>query len=142
LLIIHPVIQFSAILVALYVMQLGAGRAAYNHFGWENRFNWKSHVVLGRTAFFMLLTGLAVGLLVSKLTWNGIIVTGIHAYTGLLIALLIIFGIYSGIKLNSKNYSYNKLKLLHGLNNTLLLLLMLYQMYSGFKVYTTFIISY
>ena len=47
LLSIHPVVQFSAILLVFYAAYLGLPRAFILHFGQPARFNRQRHVILG-----------------------------------------------------------------------------------------------
>ncbi len=139
---IHPAIQISAILLSFPVMHLGIRRAAYNHFGREKRFNRKRHVLMGRVVFLLLFTGIATGLFVTGINWKSYLISGIHGYTGILIALLVIIGFYSGTMLASRKSSSAQMIILHGINNGVLLLLLFFQIYSGYKFYMTFVINF
>ncbi len=122
-------------------MYRGIQRAAYNHFGRGSRFDRKRHVLRGKIAFILLLTGITAGLTVTGITWKSLLVTGIHGYTGLLIALLIMIGLYSGTMLADRKSISAQMVILHGINNGVLLLLLFFQMYSGYKFYITFVIN-
>jgi len=50
LLVIHPIIQFSAVMLTLYVFYLGVQRFRSFHLHQKTLFRWKRHVLLGKIA--------------------------------------------------------------------------------------------
>jgi len=60
-LVIHPIIQFSAVLLTLYVFYLGVQRFRFFHLYQKTVFRWKRHVLLGEIALGTLLGGMMGG---------------------------------------------------------------------------------
>lgn len=142
LLSIHPVIQFSAILLILYVFYLGLQRFRFNHLHQKQIvFKWQRHVLLGKIALGVLLLGAAGGMTMVYTYWHRVLMVGIHAQIGLVIIPLAIFGLVSGWYMDSKKKKRKVLPLVHGLNNLVLLLLALSQIFTGWDVYQNFVLG-
>ncbi|MFH1673673.1 MAG: DUF4079 domain-containing protein [Pseudomonadota bacterium] len=91
MLIIHPIIQFSAIVLALYVFYLGVHRFRLLHLGQKTTFRWKRHVLLGTITMGAWLGGMLGGLTMVYSHWHGFLVTGTHGKVALTMAPFIIF---------------------------------------------------
>lgn len=83
LLVIHPIIQLSAVVLTLYVFCLGVQRFRSIHLRQKTLFRWKRHVLLGKIAkkrtALPLIHGLSnLVLLILALTQ---VVTGWRVYT-------------------------------------------------------------
>jgi len=141
MLIIHPIIQICATLLASYVFFLGLQRFRMLHLKHKTRFNWKRHVLGGTIALLTLLGGMVVGMSMAYLNWRGFMVTGIHGKTALIIVPLLLFGLFSGLFMNSRKKRRKVLPLIHGTSNLILLLLAIYQIHTGWWVYNTFVLG-
>jgi len=138
---IHPIIQCSATLLALYVLYLGVQRFRFLHLQQNAMFNWKRHVILGGITMTAWLTGLLGGVVLSYVTWHGFLITGTHGRTGMVILPLILFGLFSGLYMNYKKGRRKLLPLIHGINNMVVLLLVFYQISTGWWVYNTYVLG-
>jgi len=58
MLIIHPISQFLAILVAILALYLGINRFRFLHLGQKAVFKWKRHVFFGAVALIAWLLGI------------------------------------------------------------------------------------
>ncbi len=141
MLIIHPIIQLCATLLACYVLFLGVQRFRMLHIKQKARFNWKRHVLLGIITMVTFLAGMIGGVSVAYLNWHGLLITGIHGKTALIIPPLLLFGLFSGLYMNRVKKKRKALPLIHGVVNLMLLLLALFQVYSGWWVYNTFVLG-
>ena len=141
LLVIHPIIQSSAILIALYVFYLGVERIRSLHLHQKRAFRWKRHVVWGEIALVALLAGVLGGMIVVKLYWHGFLITGTHGKVALVMVPFIIFGLVSGLYMNRNRKERGALPLVHGLNNLIVLVLALAQVLSGWRVYRAFVMG-
>lgn len=139
LLVIHPIIQSSAILIALYVFYLGVERFRSLHLHQKRVFRWKRHEAWGKIALGALLAGVLGGMTVVKVYWHGFLITGTHGKVALVLIPFIIFGLVSGVYMNRKKKQQRFLSLIHGLNNLIVLILALTQVVSGWWVYRTFV---
>ncbi len=140
-LLFHPVIQALTTTLAGYVLWLGLQRFQSQHLHRKIAFKWKSHVTLGTVALGLWLAGLIGGLIMVKIWWGGILITGSHGKTALFMLPLILFGLFSGLYMDHRKKKRSALPLLHGLNNLLLLILALYQAYTGWWVYSVYVIG-
>lgn len=138
---IHPIIQSSAILLAIYVLYLGIQRFRFLSFHQKVVFPWKRHAVLGLLSLGLLLGGIAGGMLLVYVYWHGILITGIHGTIGLVMVPLLIFGMVSGLYMNSRKKRRRLLPLIHGLNNVMILALALAQIMTGSDVYRGFVLG-
>jgi len=141
LLVIHPVIQLSALLLALYVLYLGVQRFRFLHLKQKALFRRKRHVVLGEIALATLLSGMLGGMAMVYIFWNGFLITGTHGKVALVMAPFIIFGIVSGVYMNVKKKERRIFNLIHGLNNLILMILAVIQVVSGWWVYRMFVLG-
>lgn len=137
LLSIHPVLQCIAILLTCYNFMLGIQRFRVLHLKQKNvHFDWKQHVLFGKIALVMLMSGALGGMTIVYLHWYRVLMAGIHAEVALVIIPLAIFGLLSGWYMDSKKKKRTFLPIIHGLNNLILLLLALIQVASGLRIYT------
>jgi len=138
---IHPVLQFSGILFALFVFKLGIARFRMIHLKQKMRFNWKQHVRFGISATIIWLTGIFGGLYIVKTSWYSFMITGLHAQIGLLMIPFIIFALVTGIYMDKNKKKRTVLPLVHGVFNTVMLILAFVQIYTGIAVYRTYILG-
>lgn len=136
---IHPIFQSVGILVALYVMKLGISRFRMVQLKQKTHFNWKQHVRFGMIAITIWLIGIFGGLYTVKTSWHGMLITGYHAKTGLLMIPFILFAIGSGLYMDKKKKGRKVLPLIHAICNTVMLFLALSQIYTGIGVYRTYV---
>jgi nitric oxide reductase large subunit len=141
LLIIHPIIQFSAFMLALYAFSLGVRRFRSIHLKQKTVFKWKRHAVAGQIALGTWLAGMLGGMTMVYLYWHGFLITGTHAKVALFMAPLIIFGLFSGLYMDRNKKQRKVLPILHGLNNFILLMFALTQIVTGWGVYHTFVLG-
>jgi nitric oxide reductase large subunit len=141
LLVIHPVIQLSAIVSTVYVFYLGVQRFRSLHLKQKTLFRWKRHVVLGEIALGALLAGVLAGMTVVYVYWHGFLMTETHGKVALVMVPFILFGLFSGLYMNRKRRHRRLLPLVHGLNNLILLIFALTQLVSGWWVYRTFVLG-
>lgn len=139
MLLVHPVLQAVGILVAIYAMATGVQRFRSVHLKQKAPFPWKRHVLAGRIAFAVLLTGLVVGLAMVRVHWGQNLMTLGHGKMALAALPFMIFGFLSGQRLNRKGGGNDILRVVHGLNNIVVLLLMINQARLGLKVYNLFV---
>ena len=142
MLVIHPIIQLSAIVLTLYVFYLGVQRFRSVHLHQKTLFRWKWHVLLGKIAMLALLGGMMGGMTMVYLYWHGFLITGIHGKIALVIALFIIFGGASGLYMNHNKKKRTALPMIHGLNNLILLIFVLTQVMTGWRVYMQFVLGH
>lgn len=138
---VHPVIQSSAILLALYVFFLGVQRFRSLH---HHRvvFKWKRHVFLGKIALGAWMVGMMGGMTMVYYYWYGFLMTGTHGKVALLMLPFIIFGFASGQYMNHYKKKRKALPLIHGLSNLVLLILALTQVVTGWWVYRDFVLGW
>jgi len=141
MLILHPLIQLLATLVAFYVLLLGVGRFRRLHMQQKTAFNWKLHVRLGTVVLLIWLAGLFWGLLMVKLNWHCLLITGDHGKRAFLILPLIILGLATGWYMNKRKKKRIVLPLVHGSINVFLLLMVVMHVFSGWQVYDAFVLG-
>jgi Protein of unknown function (DUF4079) len=141
LLVIHPIIQLSAIVLTLYVFYLGVQRFRSVNLHQKTLFRWKRHVLLGKIAMSALLGGMMGGMTMAYLYFHGFLITGIHGKTALVMAVFIIFGGASGLYMNRNKKKRTALPVIHGLNNFILLIFALTQVITGWRVYMQFVLG-
>jgi len=139
---IHPIIQFSAVLLTLYVFYLGVQRFRFLHLSQKIVFRWKRHVLLGEIALGALLGGMMGGVTMVYLSWHGFLITGTHGKVAIAMAPFIIFGFASGQYMNHYKKKRKALPLIHGLSNLVLLILALTQVVTGWWVYRDFVLGW
>jgi len=140
-LVIHPIVQFLAILLALYVFYLGLRRFRFLHLHHKVVFRWKRHVALGGIALGVLLAGMLGGMAVVYIYRHGVFLTGIHGEVALVMVPFMIFGLVSGLYMNRKKKQRRILPFIHGLNNLAVLVMALSQIVSGSWVYRAFVLG-
>lgn len=141
MLLIHPLVQAGAILLALYVLYLGLNRLASLHLGRKTDFKWRRHVLLGQIVILAWLAGLAGGLYTVKSYWRAYLITGYHARVGLAMLPFLAFGLVSGLYLHRVRRRRRVLPFFHGLNNLTLIVLALIQVWLGVGVYHSFVLG-
>ena len=141
MLVIHPIVQFLAILLALYVFYLGLRRFRFLHLHHKVVFRWKRHVALGGIALGVLLAGMLGGMAVVYIYRHGVFLTGIHGEVALVMVPFMIFGLVSGLYMNRKKKRRRILPFIHGLNNLAVLVMALSQIVSGSWVYRAFVLG-
>lgn len=141
MLVIHPIIQLSAIVLTLYVFYLGVQRFRSVNLHQKTLFRWKRHVLLGKIAMSALLGGMMGGMTMAYLYFHGFLITGIHGKTALVMAVFIIFGGASGLYMNHNKKKRTALPVIHGLNNFILLIFALTQVITGWRVYMQFVLG-
>ena len=139
---VHPIIQGSATLLALYVFFLGVQRFRFLHFYKEVAFKWKRHVFLGRIALGAWLVGIVGGMSMVYFYWYGFLITGTHGKVALVMVPFIIFGLASGQYMNHNKKKRKVLPLIHALSNLVLLILALTQVVTGWWVYRVFVLGW
>lgn len=139
---VHPVIQGSATLLALYVFFLGVRRFRFLHLYQGVAFKWKRHVFLGKIALGAWLVGIVGGMTVVYSYWYGFLITGTHGKVALVMVPFIIFGLASGQYMNHNKKKRKVLPLIHGLSNLVLLILALTQVVTGWWVYRVFVLGW
>ena len=97
--------------------------------------------MLGKIALICMLLGLLGGLAIVRLTWHGFFVTGWHAYIGLCMAPLLVFGLVSGWQMDKVKKKRPALPLVHGICNLLVVVLALAQAYTGAMAFRMFVLG-
>ncbi len=138
---IHPIIQFSATLLALYVFYLGVQRFRFLHMNQKTVFKWKRHVALGKMALGVWLVGMVSGMTMVYLYWHGFLITGAHGKVALVLLPLVIFGLVSGLYMDRNKKKRGVFPLIHGLNNLVVLILAVAQAISGLWVFNAFVLG-
>lgn len=128
---LHPVWQMAMSALALYVMWLGWARARSLHLGYSTPFKRKRHVFLGQVAMYGWLAGAAGGMALAWDYWGGWLKTGVHAWVGICMSALIVWGLASGLYMARRPKKRKNLALLHGLGNVALIGLAAVQSFSG-----------
>ena len=141
MLVIHPIIQLSAIVLTLYVFYLGVNRFRSLHLHRKTLFRWKRHVLLGKIVMLALLGGMIGGIAMMYLYRHGFLITGTHGKVALVMAIFIIFGSASGLYMNRNKKKRTALPMIHGLSNFILLIFALTQVVTGWRVYMMFVLG-
>ena len=141
MLMIHPILQIVASVLALYVLLLGVARFRRLHLQHKSRFYWKRHARLGTIALLIWFFGMLLGLIMVRMYWNGSLITGGHGKRSLIFLPLIIFGLLSGYHMNKHKRPRVLLPLLHGGSNLLLIILVFLHAFSGWQVYDAFVLG-
>lgn len=137
---VHPIVQVIAILLALYGLLLGIQRFKQLYLGKKVIFMWKTHIIIGEIALFIMLVGAVGGLATAYFYWQGVLITGHHAKIGLyLIIPLIFLGFITGGYMSRFSKERKGISLIHGLGNVILVILSLVQILTGWWVYNNFL---
>ena len=126
---LHPAWQVAFTLLGLYVAWLGLKRMRSLHWGQTVRFARSRHILLGKLALCGIILGALGGMIMVRWMWGGWLKTGPHAWLGLVVIALALFGLGAGLKL--QRGSRKGLALAHGLVNLLVLALCLLQFLLG-----------
>ena len=138
---IHPVMQLAATLLALYVLKLGVARFRRLHVQQATTFNWKRHVLLGKTATGLWFFGLLLGLATVRGSWHGLLITGAHGVHGLYILPILCIGVFTGLYMDKRKKQRLLLPLIHAGANLLVLAMAFLQAASGWQVYNAFVLG-
>jgi len=141
LLLIHPIVQLMAALLALYVLYVGVQRFRLLHLHQKTAFRWNLHVVLGKISMGVWLAGVLTGFVMVYIYWHGILITGIHGKTALVMLPFIIFGLLSGLHMDRKKRKRRLLPAIHAINNLFVLVLALTQVMSGWPFLRALILT-
>ena len=128
---IHPVIMAAAMCAGLYALWLGYRRFLSLHFDRRVSFNWKLHVHLGTVVLALWAIGPVLGLFGAQIAWGGTFIAKIHAWTGIAMVPLVLFGYFTGRTLDKVRRRRKWLPLAHGINNAVLVLLSIAQAWTG-----------
>ena len=120
--VIHPPNQSLATLPGLYMLYLGIQRFRFLHVHQKTAFPWKRHVVLGIICLLAWLASFPGGMLVVRRAWGVMLQSGPHAQFAIFMVPLILFGLISGLDINSSKKKRTLLPLLHGINNLVVLI--------------------
>ena len=138
---IHPILQATAFLFALYALYLGFQKFRLLHLNHKVTFNWKRHVILGQIALEEWIIGMIIGASLVRYSWYGWFITGLHAKIALTMLPLILFGLISGVYMNLKQTKRKVLPLVHGINNTIVLILAFCQFFIGWQVFKVYVLG-
>ena len=136
---IHPVLQLTALVLALYALALAWPRFVSLHLGRKKLFNRRRHVLVGQASLILMLLGMAGGALMVRLYWRRWFATGEHAWVALIMLPLLLWGLGSGLYLAGSPRPRRWLPALHGLGNLVLLGLGLWQIHEGAEVIEHFV---
>ncbi len=131
---IHPFFMAISVPGGLYVLWLGWSRFCSLHLNLRLPFAWKRHVRLGGLALATWTAGSLAGLFMARDLWGDFMLTGPHAYVGLAIIPLCVFGYLSGRIMDKTKKRRKWLPLAHGACNLLLILLGLFQLQTGWHL--------
>lgn len=134
LLLLHPIIQLSAILLAYYAGYLGLQRTRSLHFGHRVLFQRKRHAATGAVALVVLMCGYFGGLILASAMPPGHEGGEIHEIVGTILLPLFVIGGTTGYYLYSIPKKNKTLAIIHGLNNLVILILLLVQIFSGWHI--------
>lgn len=137
----HPILQFVALFIAAYVLQMGYCRFRMVHLKQKVFFNWKRHVFLGKIVNVIWLAGLAFGLFAAHNSWGTVGLSGSHYTVGIAMLPLILFSLATGYILQKPRGKRTKLALAHGAANVILFLMALFQAWSGLGVIQLFLLD-
>lgn len=137
--ILHPLIQLTALVITLYVLQLGVARFRRSHLNHKTTFKWQRHVKLGTTAMVLLLVGTVIGLIVVKYSWDDILISGEHGHMIFIIIPLVLMSLGSGWYMNKRKKPRVFLPVFHAIINLFLIVLVFFQAFSGWHLYQAFV---
>lgn len=138
---IHPIVQVTALFLALYVLTLGWARFAFVYLDRKGQFLWKRHVAMGKAAIFIWIYGAAVGAAAAWVTWRTYGVTGFHFTMGLAMILLILIGYFSGWYMDTHKAKRKVLPLIHAGANLTALMLFIPLLITGTQVIRKFLLQ-
>ena len=115
----------------LYALWLGYRRFLSLHLGRRVSFDWKLHGHLGTVVLALWAIGPVLGLLGAQISWGGTFIAKTHAWTGIAMLALALFGYFTGRTLDKVRRRRKWLPLAHGINNVVLVLLSIAQAWTG-----------
>lgn len=128
---LHPAWQAIVTLLAVYVLWLGLARTRSLHMGHNASFKRKRHIALGQVVIYGWLAGIVGGMMLAYDYWDGWLQTGDHAYVGMIMAALTVWGLGSGLYMAGVPVKRKFMPALHGLANAVLVGLAVAQFLSG-----------
>lgn len=133
---LHPLLQFMATILALYVLSLGWVRFQANHFssGTKAEFSWAEHVKYGKFVHIFWMSGLVLGLYMVGASWGQNAIMGTHYWVGQSMMLCIGGGYATGWMMDNRKQERKYLPMAHAFFNGLAVLLALIQVGTGFLV--------
>ena len=137
---LHPALQFLSLFVSIYVLYLGYVRFKALHQGIKGIFLWKRHVLLGTVVMAVWTLGMSLGLGMAKVSWNAVLITGLHWQVGMTMLPLAVFGYVSGLIMDRNKAKRTALPLAHAVNNLALVLLAATQLATGIGIIRDFLI--
>jgi len=137
ILIIHPLIQLTAIVVICITAYFGFQRVRSLHFGAKVKFKRNLHAALGATGLITILMGLAGGLIMVARVLDKQPLSSLHGKGGMVLLPFILAGIFSGFYLYVYPPRTKALSVIHGLNNLIILVLILFQIITGIPLALT-----
>jgi uncharacterized membrane protein YozB (DUF420 family) len=138
---IHPVLQFVATGLALYVLSLGWPRFQANHLGKRTQFRWMEHVKLGKYTHILWMAGLVLGQYAVTKAWGSNGITGTHYWIGQMLMPCIAGGYVTGVIMDRNKKKRRYLPLVHGVLNTVAVVLALVQIGTGSVVIRDMMLS-
>jgi uncharacterized membrane protein YozB (DUF420 family) len=128
---IHPVLQFIATGLALYVLSLGWPRFQSNHLDKRMPFQWAEHVKLGKYTHILWMAGLVLGQYAVSQAWGNNGITGNHYWIGQTMMPCIAGGYVTGVIMDRTKKKRRYLPLVHGVLNSVAVVLALVQVGTG-----------
>ncbi len=138
LLYVHPILQLLALALGLWALVLAWPRFVTIHLKSKRIFRRRRHILLGEFCLGGFILGMIGGLAMVRLQGKAWLATGEHAWGGLILLPLALFGLISGLYLAGSPAQRKVLPLLHGLGNLLVLGLAFYQAHTGRQVIANF----
>lgn len=127
----HPAWQVIFTLVGLFAAWLGFKRMRSLHLGQQVAFSRKRHMLVGKAALTCIILGSFGGMIMARWLFHHWLVSGAHAWLGMVVIILALLGLILGLYLERHPGGAKGLSLFHGLVNLLVLSLCLVQWYLG-----------
>ncbi|MCB2228332.1 MAG: hypothetical protein KQH53_16750 [Desulfarculaceae bacterium] len=127
----HPAWQVCFTLVGLYAAWLGLKRLRSLHLGQQVPFSRKRHMLLGKASLVGIILGSLGGMIMVRWMFHGWLVSGVHAWLGVVVIILALLGLILGLYLERHPGGAKGLSLFHGLVNLAVMALCLVQWYFG-----------
>ncbi|MBI9075612.1 MAG: DUF4079 family protein [Desulfatibacillum sp.] len=130
----HPLSQTLMFVLGVYALYLAIPRVRGLHTHQKAAFSRKRHALVGVIALGGLLGGMVGGSVIGGILKLDPYIGEAHEIIGVVMALLMAFGIVTGLIQYYKPKPRNILPALHGLGNLIVLLLFLAQAYTGVQI--------
>lgn len=138
---VHPFIQSMAMVLAVWVLYMGIRRFLFQHMKIKISFNWKLHVLLGKTVHGLWLFGFMLGLFMAWYSWGSINLTDDHFLVGVTMVPFILISLATGLLLEKPKGKRLSLALTHGICNLFVFVLACYQIWSAIEVIELFLLD-